>query len=74
LFSIWATSPDRHSIVVWNKSGVSTPRSFFSTREQGLGLGLSLCESLAAGMGGSLQAQARSPRGALFRLTLPMAA
>lgn len=47
---------------------------FFSTREQGLGLGLSLCESLAAGMGGSLQAQARAPRGALFRLTLPIAA
>jgi C4-dicarboxylate-specific signal transduction histidine kinase len=47
---------------------------FFSTREQGLGLGLSLCESLATGMGGSLQALARSPRGAIFRLTLPIAA
>jgi signal transduction histidine kinase len=47
---------------------------FFSTREQGLGLGLSLCESLATAMGGSLRAQPRSPRGALFRLTLPLAA
>ena len=29
---------------------------FFSTREGGLGLGLSLCETLASGMGGSLSA------------------
>ena len=46
---------------------------FFSTRRGGLGLGLSLCETLAAGMGGSLSAQARTPRGAVFRLTLPLA-
>lgn len=46
---------------------------FFTTREQGLGLGLSLCESLAHGMGGRLAAQARSPRGAAFTLTLPLA-
>jgi signal transduction histidine kinase len=47
---------------------------FFSTREHGLGLGLSLCETLAAGMGGRLQAAAHAPRGAEFRLTLPLAA
>ncbi len=47
---------------------------FFTTRDQGLGLGLSLCESLAAGMGGHLQASARAPRGAEFRLSLPLAA
>jgi signal transduction histidine kinase len=47
---------------------------FVSTREHGLGLGLPLCESLAAAMGGTLQALARPPRGALFRLTLPAAA
>jgi len=46
---------------------------FFTTREGGLGLGLSLCESLASGMGGSLAAAARSPRGAVFTLSLPMA-
>jgi signal transduction histidine kinase len=47
---------------------------FFTTRAQGLGLGLSLCETLAAGMGGRLQAQQRAPRGAEFVLTLPLAA
>ena len=46
---------------------------FFSTRRSGLGLGLSLCETLAAGMGGSLSAHARAPRGAVFRLALPLA-
>ena len=46
---------------------------FFSTREGGLGLGLSLCETLAAAMGGSLSAQRRAPSGAVFRLALPLA-
>ena len=46
---------------------------FFTTRENGLGLGLSLCESLAAGMGGELGVQSRAPRGAAFTLRLPLA-
>ena len=44
---------------------------FFSTREGGLGLGLSLCETLAQGMGGQLQASHARPQGAIFTLTLP---
>lgn len=46
---------------------------FFSTREGGLGLGLSLCESLAQGMGGSLSAANARLRGGVFRLRLPLA-
>lgn len=46
---------------------------FFTTRQGGLGLGLSLCETLASGMGGALTAANRSPHGAEFRLTLPLA-
>ena len=46
---------------------------FFSTRDGGLGLGLSLCETLATGMGGQLRAHANVPRGAVFVLTLPLA-
>jgi signal transduction histidine kinase len=46
---------------------------FFTTREGGLGLGLSLSETLAMGMGGQLRAQANVPRGAIFTLTLPLA-
>ena len=48
---------------------------FFSTREGGLGLGLSLCETLAAGMGGTLAARSRARRAApRFTLRLPLAA
>lgn len=46
---------------------------FFSTRQGGLGLGLSLCESLAQGMGGSLGAANAAVRGAVFSLRLPLA-
>ena len=45
---------------------------FFSTRSGGLGLGLSLCESLASGMGGSLGAGHAAVRGAVFSLRLPL--
>lgn len=46
---------------------------FYTTRPDGLGLGLSLCESLAGGMHGRLSADNRVPRGAIFTLTLPLA-
>jgi signal transduction histidine kinase len=46
---------------------------FFSTREGGLGLGLSLCETLATNMGGSLTAAPNEPHGAVFALSLPLA-
>jgi signal transduction histidine kinase len=47
---------------------------FFSTREGGLGLGLSLSETLASGMGGSLSAANAQPCGARFTLLLPLVA
>ena len=47
---------------------------FFTTRSEGLGLGLSLCESLAGAMGGRLVAALHPPRGLVLRLTLPQAA
>lgn len=46
---------------------------FFTTRDNGLGLGLSLCETLAANMGGTLTAHNAAPHGAEFRLSLPLA-
>jgi C4-dicarboxylate-specific signal transduction histidine kinase len=46
---------------------------FFSSRPGGLGLGLSLCETLALGMGGALTGTNVAPHGAEFRLTLPRA-
>ena len=46
---------------------------FFTTRDQGLGLGLSLSETLAVSLNGGLSARAAQPRGAAFVLTLPLA-
>lgn len=46
---------------------------FFTTRAAGLGLGLSLCETLALGMGARLTAANATPRGAVFTLDLPLA-
>ena len=44
---------------------------FFTTRDGGLGLGLSLCETLATSQGGTLTGAANAPRGAIFVLALP---
>jgi C4-dicarboxylate-specific signal transduction histidine kinase len=46
---------------------------FFTTRRGGLGLGLNLCETLAHAMDGTLTAANATPRGAEFKLTLPLA-
>ena len=46
---------------------------FFSTREDGLGLGLSLCETLVTSMGGRIRAANSAEGGAEFCLTLPLA-
>jgi len=45
---------------------------FFTTRERGLGLGLSLCETLATRMNGTLTAANHAAGGAEFILRLPM--
>jgi signal transduction histidine kinase len=46
---------------------------FFSTREGGLGLGLSLCESLAEKMNGQISARNLANSGASFTISLPLA-
>jgi signal transduction histidine kinase len=46
---------------------------FNTTRSDGLGLGLSLCETMAQGLGGHLAGGNRAGGGAEFRLTLPLA-
>jgi len=47
---------------------------FFSTKDGGLGLGLSLCETLATSMGGRVSAANLAEGGAEFCLTLQLAA
>jgi two-component system sensor kinase FixL len=46
---------------------------FQTTKEKGMGLGLSICRSIIDGHGGPLQAIPNPERGVTFRFTLPLA-
>ena len=47
---------------------------FFTTKQEGMGLGLSLCRTVVEQHGGFLAYEPRSPQGTLFRFTLPTSA
>jgi len=51
---------------------VFTP--FFTTKEHGMGMGLSISRSLIEAHGGRLWAKPNSPHGTVFYFTLPAAA
>jgi len=44
---------------------------FFTTRAEGMGLGLSLCRTVIEQHGGYLGHETAKPRGTIFRFTLP---
>jgi signal transduction histidine kinase len=46
--------------------------SFYTTKEGGVGIGLSICRSIIDAHGGQLWADAHSPRGAALKFTLPL--
>jgi len=45
---------------------------FFSTKPQGLGIGLTVSRSIIEAHNGRLWAKANEPRGAIFQFTLPV--
>jgi signal transduction histidine kinase len=44
---------------------------FYTTKAEGMGMGLAICRSIVEGHGGRLWATASEPYGALFQFTIP---
>ena len=47
---------------------------FYSTKQNGMGMGLSICQTIVQLHGGKISAAPRLPRGLAFRVTLPVGA
>jgi PAS domain S-box-containing protein len=48
--------------------------AFYTTKSNGVGMGLSICRSIISAQGGRLWAETKEPRGAVFLFTLPNSA
>ena len=46
-------------------------KGFFTTKEAGMGIGLTICQTIVASHGGGIEAANRSSGGAVVRFRLP---
>jgi PAS domain S-box-containing protein len=77
------TAADGRAVVEIADTGQGIPRDllsrifdpFFTTKQvgQGVGLGLSICHSIVAGLGGEIQVESEVGKGSAFRVLLPAA-
>lgn len=54
-------------------SGERCFEAFYTTKPEGLGMGLAICRSIVESFGGRIAAAALNPRGTQFRFSLPVA-
>jgi PAS domain S-box-containing protein len=66
LVAVKDSGPGMHSA---NLAQLFTP--FYTTKPDGLGMGLSICRSIIEAHGGRLSVTANQPRGAIFSFTMP---
>lgn len=72
---------DDRACVTIEDSGIGFDKSdterlfhpFYSTKSNGIGMGLAICRSIMERFGGHIAALPRQPRGATFRMILPIA-
>ena len=69
-FAIVAVTDAGTGISAEDQSKLFTP--FFTTKRDGLGLGLSICQSIVHALGGHIKVESRSYRGAVFLVMLPL--
>jgi predicted ATPase/signal transduction histidine kinase len=75
------TESSGHVVVAVSDTGVGLPagkidrvfEAFFTTKPNGLGVGLAICRSIIAAHGGTLWASPNQPNGSVFRFRLPTA-
>jgi C4-dicarboxylate-specific signal transduction histidine kinase len=72
---------DAHGLLVVEDEGTGIPEElrarlftpFFTTKKEGLGMGLAICCTILTNLGGTIDFQNRPERGAAFRVALPLA-
>ncbi len=66
-----AITVENSGIGIEGESGYHIFEPFFTTKSTGTGVGLTICRVIVEAHGGSLQASAKKPCGAVFQVTLP---
>ncbi len=77
--TVAVSSTDKHVIITVEDTGVGIPKenlpkifqSFFTTKAQGQGLGLSICKKFVEASGGSIEVESEEGQGTIFTVKLP---